>query len=206
MNTLKITALLGMAVLLLAPSAGRAAVTLQPASGKALADDILIKPQPVQGSYADPNPGPPPKNAPRKAAPSGPGPGKPNNYAGPGPGRPDSPTGGETIAADLSSWTRAAIATSGRPGAPTTGPGGRPYYGRIIGGIALGTIIGVTAYGLMPPRPDPDLAGTGQTPTSPGATGTTATDRVNQWLGALRHAPAPPAWRTCRGSEPCCRG
>ena len=35
--------------------------------------------------------------------------------------------------------------------------GHRPYYGRIIGGIALGTIIGVTAYGLMPPRPDPDL-------------------------------------------------
>ena len=33
----------------------------------------------------------------------------------------------------------------------------RPYYGTIIGGIALGTIIGVTAYGLAPPRPRPDM-------------------------------------------------
>lgn len=33
----------------------------------------------------------------------------------------------------------------------------RPYYGTIIGGIALGTIIGVTAYGLAPARPRPDL-------------------------------------------------
>jgi hypothetical protein len=33
----------------------------------------------------------------------------------------------------------------------------RPYYGTIIGGIALGTIIGVTAYGLAPRPPRPDL-------------------------------------------------
>lgn len=33
----------------------------------------------------------------------------------------------------------------------------RPHFGTIIGGIALGTIIGVTAYGLVPPRPRPDL-------------------------------------------------
>lgn len=33
----------------------------------------------------------------------------------------------------------------------------RPYYGRIIGGVALGTIIVVTAYGIAPPRPRPDL-------------------------------------------------
>ena len=33
----------------------------------------------------------------------------------------------------------------------------RPYYGTIIGGIALGTIVGVTAYGFAPPRPRPDM-------------------------------------------------
>lgn len=33
----------------------------------------------------------------------------------------------------------------------------RPYYGTIIGGIALGTIIGATAYGLAPRPPRPDL-------------------------------------------------
>lgn len=33
----------------------------------------------------------------------------------------------------------------------------RPYYGTVIGGIALGTIIAATAYGLAPPRPRPDL-------------------------------------------------
>lgn len=33
----------------------------------------------------------------------------------------------------------------------------RPYYGTIIGGIALGTIVAATAYGLAPPRPRPDL-------------------------------------------------
>lgn len=33
----------------------------------------------------------------------------------------------------------------------------RPYYGTIIGGIALGTIVGVTAYGLAPRPPRPDL-------------------------------------------------
>ena len=159
MNTLKVTALLGMAVLLLAPSAGRAAVSLQPASGKALADDILIKPQPVQGSYANPNPGPPPKNAPRKAAPSGPGPGKPNNYAGPGPGRPDSYRRGDNRRGD--SYRRGPGHSHRHVGPPRRAYyrpwGHRPYSGRIIGGIALGTIIGVTAYGLMPPRPDPDL-------------------------------------------------
>lgn len=52
----------------------------------------------------------------------------------------------------------------GGPGYYRGGPGwgyrpwyGRPYYGTIIGGIALGTIIGVTAYGLAPARPRPDL-------------------------------------------------
>ena len=34
---------------------------------------------------------------------------------------------------------------------------GRPYYGTIIGGIALGAIIGATAYGLAPRPPRPDL-------------------------------------------------
>lgn len=33
----------------------------------------------------------------------------------------------------------------------------RPYYGTIIAGVALGTIIGVTAYGLAPRAPRPDL-------------------------------------------------
>ncbi len=33
----------------------------------------------------------------------------------------------------------------------------RPYYGTIIGGLALGTIIGVTAYGLAPRAPRPDM-------------------------------------------------
>jgi hypothetical protein len=33
----------------------------------------------------------------------------------------------------------------------------RPYYGTIIGGIALGTIIGVATYGLAPRPPRPDL-------------------------------------------------
>ena len=33
----------------------------------------------------------------------------------------------------------------------------RPYYGTIIGGIALGSIIGVTAYGFAPARPRPDM-------------------------------------------------
>jgi len=33
----------------------------------------------------------------------------------------------------------------------------RPYYGRVIAGVALGTIIAVTAAGLVPRRPAPDL-------------------------------------------------
>lgn len=33
----------------------------------------------------------------------------------------------------------------------------RPYYGTIVGGIALGAIIGATAYGLAPRPPRPDL-------------------------------------------------
>ncbi len=33
----------------------------------------------------------------------------------------------------------------------------RPYYGTIIAGVALGTIIGATAYGLAPRPPRPDL-------------------------------------------------
>jgi hypothetical protein len=33
----------------------------------------------------------------------------------------------------------------------------RPYYGRIIAGVALGTIITVAAVGLIPPRPAPNL-------------------------------------------------
>ena len=33
----------------------------------------------------------------------------------------------------------------------------RPYYGTIIGGIALGTIIAVGAYGMAPRPPRPDL-------------------------------------------------
>ena len=33
----------------------------------------------------------------------------------------------------------------------------RPYYGRFVAGVALGTIITVAAVGLIPPRPGPDL-------------------------------------------------
>jgi hypothetical protein len=33
----------------------------------------------------------------------------------------------------------------------------RPYYGTIIAGVALGTLITVAAVGLVPPRPSPDL-------------------------------------------------
>jgi hypothetical protein len=33
----------------------------------------------------------------------------------------------------------------------------RPYYGRIIAGVALGTIVTVAAVGLIPRRPAPDL-------------------------------------------------
>jgi hypothetical protein len=35
--------------------------------------------------------------------------------------------------------------------------GYRPYYGRVIAGVALGTIIGVAVVGAVPPRPAPDL-------------------------------------------------
>jgi hypothetical protein len=33
----------------------------------------------------------------------------------------------------------------------------RPYYGTIIAGVALGTIVGVAIAGAPPPRPAPDL-------------------------------------------------
>jgi hypothetical protein len=33
----------------------------------------------------------------------------------------------------------------------------RPYYGRIVAGVALGTIIGVAVVGAVPRRPAPDL-------------------------------------------------
>jgi len=33
----------------------------------------------------------------------------------------------------------------------------RPYYGRFVAGVALGTIITVAAVGLIPPRAAPDL-------------------------------------------------
>ena len=33
----------------------------------------------------------------------------------------------------------------------------RPYYGRIVAGVALGTIVTVAAVGLIPRRPAPDL-------------------------------------------------
>ena len=33
----------------------------------------------------------------------------------------------------------------------------RPYYGTIIAGVALGTILTVAAVGMVPPRPAPDL-------------------------------------------------
>lgn len=155
MNKSMMSVVLGVGVLLLAPSAGRAAANPQPAYGKALADDLRIKPQPVQGNWTTPNP----KPAQKKAAP--PGPGKPN-YAAPGPGKPNyaAPRPGRS-----DSYRRGPGPGPGY-GNRYVGPprrayyrpwGHRPYYGRIIGGIALGTIIGVTAYGLMPPRPDPDL-------------------------------------------------
>jgi hypothetical protein len=33
----------------------------------------------------------------------------------------------------------------------------RPYYGTIVAGVALGTLITVAAIGAVPPRPAPDL-------------------------------------------------
>ena len=33
----------------------------------------------------------------------------------------------------------------------------RPYYGTIVAGIALGTLITVAAVGAVPPRPAPNL-------------------------------------------------
>jgi hypothetical protein len=33
----------------------------------------------------------------------------------------------------------------------------RPYYGTVIAGVALGTILGVAIAGTAPPRPSPDL-------------------------------------------------
>jgi len=33
----------------------------------------------------------------------------------------------------------------------------RPYYGTIIAGVALGTLVTVAAIGAVPPRPHPDL-------------------------------------------------
>ena len=33
----------------------------------------------------------------------------------------------------------------------------KPYYGNIIAGVALGTLIGVTAVGIAPAAPSPDL-------------------------------------------------
>ena len=33
----------------------------------------------------------------------------------------------------------------------------RPYYGTIMAGVALGTIVGVAIVGAPPPRPAPDL-------------------------------------------------
>jgi hypothetical protein len=33
----------------------------------------------------------------------------------------------------------------------------RPYYGTIIAGVALGTLITVAAVGAVPPRPHPTL-------------------------------------------------
>jgi hypothetical protein len=33
----------------------------------------------------------------------------------------------------------------------------RPYYGTIVGGVALGTLITVASVGAVPPRPGPNL-------------------------------------------------
>jgi hypothetical protein len=33
----------------------------------------------------------------------------------------------------------------------------RPYYGTIVAGVALGTLVTVAAIGAVPPRPHPDL-------------------------------------------------
>lgn len=150
MNRRMISAMLRLGVLLIAPSASHATAIPQSAYGKALAGDVGTKPQHVQGSISSPDGKPPPK----RAAPSGkpnyaaPGPGKPI-YSGPGPGRPDYRRGpGPGYAPRYVGPPRRAYY---RPW------GHRPYYGRIIAGVAIGAIIGVTAYGLIPPRPDPDL-------------------------------------------------
>ncbi len=45
----------------------------------------------------------------------------------------------------------------GRPGFAYRPWYRRPYYGTIIGGIALGSIIGAAAYGLAPRPPSPDV-------------------------------------------------
>ena len=79
--------------------------------------------------------------------------------------------GGDIVAVQYRGGPRGGYAPRGyygpRPGyAPRAyaGPGWgyrpwyrRPYYGTIIGGIALGAIIGATAYGLAPRPPRPDL-------------------------------------------------
>jgi hypothetical protein len=77
-------------------------------------------------------------------------------------------TAGERPAHQLVQWHgRPGLAWRG-PGPRVAGPGWghrhghrawhhRPYYGAVIGGVVLGTIIAATAYGLSPRPPRPDL-------------------------------------------------
>lgn len=160
MNRRIINAMLVLGMLMIAPSAGHATALPQPAHVKALADDIRIKPQHVQDSAAPSDR----KPAQKKAAPSGagksnvaPGSGRPD-YARPGPGRWDSYRSGDDRRGDYRRGPGHSHRYVGPPRRAYYRPWGhRPYYGRIIGGIALGTIIGVTAFGLIPPQPDPEL-------------------------------------------------
>jgi hypothetical protein len=51
----------------------------------------------------------------------------------------------------------------------------KPYYGNVIAGVALGTLIGATAVGVAPSQQPPTSVGTGAIPPGTKGTGTTAT-------------------------------
>jgi hypothetical protein len=97
--------------------------------------------------HGRPGPGKPGPGRPGPGRP-GPGPGRPG--FGPGPGHPGfGPGPGRP-------------GFAGRPGfrvgggRPFRGWVRRPYYGTILGGIALGTVIGVAVAGTVPEAPAPN--------------------------------------------------
>ncbi len=88
---------------------------------------------------------------PGRPGPGWPGPGRGRPGFGPGPGRPGFGPGPGRPGLD------------GRPGfrigggRPFRGLVRRPYYGTILGGIALGTVIGVAVAGTVPEAPAPNM-------------------------------------------------